>query len=103
MEGTLTTNEEERYVFGDYDPALPAMFHIDENEFDQRAQRGVGSALFRRWILSEWVDERPGELGLSNRRTSRLKEISRPIKDIVVFTAVAGSYMLDGRVPPFIK
>ena len=102
----MTREEATELVQGDHNPALYQMFHIDQEEFDKRAHRGIDSALFRRWILSEWAGEGPGEKELSSQQTMELKEVSRPIKDmkgIMAFTAVAGSYLLDNQVPPCIR
>ena len=76
----MTREEITEFVQGDHDPALYQMFRIDQEEFDKRAQRGIDSALFRRWILSEWAGVGPGEKELSSQQTMNLKEVSRQSK-----------------------
>lgn len=102
----MNREEAAEFLRGDYNPDLYQMFGIDREEFDQRAQRGIDSALFRRWILSEWAGVGPGERELSSQQTMNLKVVSNPIqgmKEIMAFTAVAGSYLMDNQVPPCIR
>ena len=102
----MTKEKALEYVFDDHDPELYRMFGIDKDEFDQRAQRGIESALFRQMILNEWAACAPGEMELSNRRHSRLKEVSETIrymKGVAAFFSVSGSYLLENKVPPCIK
>ena len=94
------------FIDGPHDPSLLKLFGLDWDEFRERAERGRESALFRRWILNEWAGVQPGELELSNRRQSALHDVMRPINyrnGIAAFAALAGSYLLEGTVPPCIK
>ena len=103
---SMEKKEISELVQGEHDPALYQMFGIDREEFDERAQRGIDSALFRRWIFGEWADVQAGERELSNRQSSNLKKICDRIKyrnGIMAFAAVGGSYLLDNQVPPCIR
>ena len=79
-------------------PLLPARM-INEYQYCPRLA-------YLEWIQGEWADTQPGEMDLSNRRESQLKEIRQSIEDIgalKMFTAVAGSYLLENQTPPCIK
>ena len=102
----MTKEEASDLIKGEHDPVLYEMFDVTQEEFDERAQRGIDSALFKRWIFGEWADVRLGERELSSQQTMNLKIVSEPVRHrngIMAFTAVAGSYLLDNQVPPCIR
>lgn len=95
-----------KLIKGGYDHRLYQVFGLKQEEFEGRAQRGIDSALFKRWVLNEDADVRRSERELSNRDWDALKQISSQLKDrtsIAVFTAVAGSFLLEGRSPPLAR
>ena len=97
------------FLQGNHVTKLCEMFGIEKEELNERAQRGTGSALFKRWILGEATDAGPNERELSSRQTKKLKEVGDPVyhasgnAGFTAFTAVAGSYLLDNQVPPCIR
>ena len=97
------------FLHGNHVTKLCEMFGIEKEEFNERAQRGTESALFKRWILGEATDTDPNEKELRGQEGKMLKEVGETIyrasrsPGFTAFTAIAGSYLLDNQVPPCIR
>ena len=97
------------FLQGNHVTKLCEMFGIEKEEFNKRAQLGTESALFKRWILGKEADTRPNEKELFYPQIKKLKEVGDPVyrasgnAGFNVFTAIAGSYLLDNQVPPCIR
>lgn len=97
------------FLQGNYVTKLCEMFSIEKEELNERAQRGTKSTLFKRWIQGKATDAAPSEKELHRREEKVLKKVGDPVFSASgeaayrVFTAIAGSYLLDNQVPPCIR